>query len=91
MAGIIHDFRTFYLYSDDPRVRPNRFVTVALVDRLDGNFEVTEREGETVPEPFHGEDEVAAVFITSQQEAKGEFENRCGQLASEGWREYRGE
>jgi hypothetical protein len=91
MAGIIHGFKTFYRTGNDPRLLPNRFVTVALVERLDDSFEVTEREGDTVPEPFHGDDELAGLFITSQQEAKSYFEKRCLELASEGWREYRGE
>lgn len=91
MGGIIHGFKTFYRTDDNPSIRPNRFVTVALLDRMDGSFEVVEREGDTVPDPFHGTDEIAGVFLTDEKQAKSEFEKRCRQLSAEGWRLYRAE
>ena len=92
MAGIVKEFRTYYQTDEDPRFRPNRFVTVVVADRLDGTFEFTEREGDTAPEPeFHGEDELAGISIGDENAMQKQFQDRCAQLEGDGWRLYRGE
>ncbi len=92
MNKILHGMlKTFYRTGDDPRLRPNRYLAIALFDCQGGSFELVEREGDTVPEPFCGEDEVASSFISNQQGAKNEFDKRCQEIVSAGWREYRGE
>lgn len=90
MAGIFRDRRIYYRTANDPTVSPNRFASVGLLETLSGTFELTEHEGDTVPEPFQGEDEVAnATGIANYDTARVDFEARCNQLVSNGWVEYK--
>lgn len=90
MAGIFRTRKIFYRIANDPTVSPNRFASVGLLETLNGTFEVTEHEGDTVPEPFRGEDEVAsATGIANYDRARIDFEARCRQLVSTGWVEYK--
>jgi hypothetical protein len=91
MAGIFRNRKIFYRTADDPSLSPNRFASVGLLETLRGTFEVTEHEGDTLPEPFRGEDEVASVAeMADYDAARIDFEARCHQLASTGWVQYKG-
>jgi hypothetical protein len=90
MAGIFCNRKIFYRTASDPAVSPNRFASIALLQTLNDTFEVTEREGDTAPEPFQGEDEVAQVNgFDNYEAARTYFEAQCRRLVLNGWIEYK--